>query len=166
MTPILVFTSATDAGAIATLLRACWAATYDSFLSEDTLAMIALEWHHPDVLRRQIANPKVVFLLARTESGTLVGAATAKQVADGTILSIQRLYVHPSYQRQGIGSQLLRDVLAAFPHAQRLELEVAEANLQGRAFWTKHGFHESGRTQASVGEITLHMVAMEREVAA
>ena len=156
--------SPADAAAIATLLRICWSGTYGSFLSEATLATIAREWHHPDILTRQIANPKVAFLLARAESGTLVGAATVKLAANGIVLSLQRLYVHPSFQHQGIGSRLLRDALAAFPHARRIQLEVAEANPQGRGFWTTNGFQESGRTQARIGDVTMELVTMEKAV--
>src|SRR2546425_9583162 len=54
-----------DAGDIARLLRASWAATYGSFLTPDELSAVAREWHHPDRLRRQISNPRVGFLLAR-----------------------------------------------------------------------------------------------------
>lgn len=166
MTTAISTATVADADAIAILLRDCWHATYSSFLSAETLAAIAQEWHHPDILRRQIANPKVAFLLARAESGVLVGVATVKTVLEGTVLLILRLYVHPSHQRQGIGSDLLRHAVAAFPSAERLELEVAEANPQGRAFWIKHGFQVTGRSRARVGETTLDLVAMERRVAA
>ncbi len=155
-----------DADSIAALLRTCWAAAYGSFLSEDALAAIALEWHHPDVLRQQIANPWIAFVLARAESGALVGVATAKETRDNSVLSVLRLYVLPSYQGQGIGSQLLREVLAAFPTVRRVELEVAEANVQGRTFWTKRGFRLCRRMEARVGDTTLALVAMERTVAA
>jgi ribosomal protein S18 acetylase RimI-like enzyme len=156
----------TDADAIAALLKECWAATYSSFLSTRTLEDLAQQWHHPDILRRQITNPKVAFLLARTDSGILVGAGNAKLVADGVAVDVQRLYVHPAYQRQGIGSHLLRTILAAFPKAQTIDLEVAELNGLGRAFWMKCGFRESGRSQIGVGDAVLDLVKMSKRVAA
>jgi ribosomal protein S18 acetylase RimI-like enzyme len=155
-----------DADAIAALLKECWAATYSSFLSPRTLQDVARQWHHPDILRRQIMDPDVAFLLARTESGILVGAGNARPVAGVDAMDIQRLYVHPSYQRQGIGSQLLRSLIAVFPEAQSLELEVAELNHMGRAFWTQHGFHESGRGQVQVGGAVLELLKMTKGVAA
>jgi len=45
---------------------------------------------------------------------------------DGATISVLRLYVLPEYQDQGIGTQLLNRALAAFPNAQRIELQVAE----------------------------------------
>ena len=155
-----------DAQSVASLLRACWAEAYGGLLSPEALALIAQEWHHPDLLCRQITNPRAFFGLARTETGALVGVATVKQSLDGAVLSVQRLYVLASYQRQGIGSQLLSAALAAFPVPQRLELEVLEDNLSGRAFWAKQGFLVSGRAEARVGDTTLALVAMRRTVAA
>jgi ribosomal protein S18 acetylase RimI-like enzyme len=155
-----------DADAIAALLEQCWAATYSSFLSTRALQEVAQQWHHPDILRRQIINPRVVFLLARTDSGILVGAGNAKLVSEGAAIDVQRLYVHSAYQRQGIGSRLLRTMLATFPEAQMVELEVAELNELGRAFWTKSGFRESGRSRMEVGDAALELVKMSKVVAA
>lgn len=87
-----------DAGDIASLLRASWAATYGSFLTPDELSAVAHEWHHPDRLRHQMSNPHVGFLLARTDAGALVGVATVKRSDDGATISVLRLYVLPDYQ--------------------------------------------------------------------
>ncbi len=47
------------------------------------------------------------------------------------------LFVHPTFQRKGIGSTLINHAQTLHPS---LELEVFEANQQGRAFYTKIGF--------------------------
>jgi ribosomal protein S18 acetylase RimI-like enzyme len=73
-----------------------------------------------------MSNPRVGFLLARTDTGALVGVATVKQSDAARTVSVLRLYVLRDYQGQGIGSQLLDRALAAFPDAQRIELQVAE----------------------------------------
>jgi len=153
-----------DAGDIASLLSAAWAATYGSFLTPDALSAVAREWHHPEGLRRQISNPGVGFLLARTDTGALVGVATVKQSDDARTVSVLRLYVLRDYQGQGIGSQLLNRALAAFPDAQRIELQVAEGNPSGLSFWTKRGFRACGHDEARIGDITLALISMERTV--
>lgn len=151
-----------DAGEIASLLRASWAATYGSFLTPDALRTIAGEWHHPDRLRDQMSDPRVGFLLARTDIGALVGVATVRQSDDGATISVLRLYVLPDYQGQGIGSQLLDRALAAFPNAQRIELQVAEGNPSGLSFWMKRGFRVCGPDEARIGDTTLALISMER----
>ena len=162
----IMFHSATpsDADDIANLLGESWAATYGSFLTPDDLSAVAQEWHHPDRLRRQMSNSHVGFLLARTDTGALAGVATVQRSDDGATVSVLRLYVLPDYQGQGIGSQLLSRSLAAFPNAQRIELQVAEGNPAGLAFWTNRGFRACGHDEARIGDSTLTLISMERTV--
>jgi len=51
---------------------------------------------------------------------------------------VDRLYVHPSWQGQGIGSRLLARARALSPDGLRLHTHVE--NFLGRAFYEKHGF--------------------------
>jgi ribosomal protein S18 acetylase RimI-like enzyme len=155
-----------DADDIAGLLRASWAATYGSLLTPDELSAVAREWHHPDRLRQQMSNPRFGFLLARTDAGALVGVATVERSDDGATISVLRLYVLPDYQGQGIGTHLLNSALAAFPDAQRIELQVAEGNPSGLSFWMKRGFRPCGQDEARIGDTTLALISMERTVAA
>lgn len=155
-----------DAGDIAGLLRASWAATYGSLLTPDELSSVAQQWHHPDRLRDEVSNPRVRFLLARTDTDALVGVATVRLSDDGATLSVLRLYVLPNYQGQGIGSQLLNQALAAFPDAQRIELQVAEGNPSGLSFWMRRGFRACGQDQVRIGNTTLVLISMERTAAA
>jgi len=155
-----------DAGDIASFLSAAWAVAYGSLLTPDALSAVARAWHHPDGLRRQMSDPRVAFLLARTGAGALVGVATVKQSDDARTVSVLRLYVLREYQGQGIGTQLLNRALAAFPGAQRIELQVAEGNPAGLSFWTKRGFRACGHDEARIGDITLALISMERTIAA
>ena len=47
------------------------------------------------------------------------------------------IFVHPSWQRQGVGMALMDKVRSLH---KNLELDVFEANKQGRAFYAKYGF--------------------------
>lgn len=153
-----------DADDIASLLGASWADTYGSLLTPDQLSAVAREWHHPDGLRRQISDPRIGFLLARTDTGVLVGVATVRLSDDGATVSVLRLYVLPEHQGLGIGSQLLDRALAAFPPTPRIELQVAEGNPAGLSFWVKRGFRACGHDEARIGDLTLALISMERTV--
>jgi ribosomal protein S18 acetylase RimI-like enzyme len=166
MTITLQTATPSDAADIASLLSAVWAATYGSFLTPDELSAIARELHHPDGLRRQMSDPGVGFLLARTDTGALVGVATVKQADDAKTVSVLRLYVLREYQGQGVGSRLLDRALAPFPNAQRIELHVAEGNPAGLSFWTKRGFRACGHDEPRIGDVELALIAMERTVVA
>lgn len=51
---------------------------------------------------------------------------------------IDRLYVHPASQRQGVGAALLEHARTLSP--QKLELHTHQENRKARAFYEKHGF--------------------------
>ncbi len=57
--------------------------------------------------------------------------------------SIEQLYLHPDYQRVGLGSRLLAIAKAHSP--RRLHLYTFQRNLPAQAFYLKHGFVEIGR---------------------
>lgn len=56
---------------------------------------------------------------------------------------VDQLYVDPSHQRFGIGSQLLGEALKSVPHP--VTLDVFEDNASARAFYEKHGFQARAR---------------------
>ena len=157
--------SLSDADAIAEFLHTCWDDTYGSFLSAETLSTIASEWHSPELLRGQITDPRIVFLVARTDV-SLAGVATAKRSRDEEMLTVLRLYVLSGHQRRGIGTELLKTALAASPKTRRVELEVAEGNPHGLSFWIKQGFRASGRSHAQAGNTAIPLITMERTVPA
>ena len=74
------------------------------------------------------------------------------------------LFVHPDFQRRGIGRALLCSALESRPH---LELDVFEANEIGRRFYRDFGFHQVDRhTSDATGYAELRLRfddAMEAE---
>ncbi|WP_417307554.1 GNAT family N-acetyltransferase [Devosia sp.] len=56
---------------------------------------------------------------------------------------VQQLYLDPGFLRQGIGTALMNDVKA---RNDWLALWCFEQNHRGRAFYTRHGFVEIGRS--------------------
>ena len=91
-------------------------------------------------------------VLKATVGGRLVGSVRARQNAE--TCSIGSLIVHPEFRRQGIGSQLLRDVEARFKGASRFELFTghrSEANLR---LYQRHGYAIT-RTQPRSETVTL-----------
>ena len=93
---------------------------------------------HPDSLRRGFEN-SLVILGVYTEND-LVGILRA--VGDGeTIIFIQDILVHPEYQRQGIGTALLKEVLSRYSHVRQIQLATDNTE-QTKAFYRSCGFRE------------------------
>lgn len=59
---------------------------------------------------------------------------------EGEELHIHDLAVVPEHRRQGVGSALLKELLAAAAGTRRVRLEVRASNHAAQAFYTKHGF--------------------------
>lgn len=93
---------------------------------------------NPEALRKGFANS--LLTLAAYQDGELIGICRA--VGDGeTIVFVQDLLVLPAYRRQGVGSALLRAVLARYAHVRQIEL-AADDTAQTAAFYRSAGFQE------------------------
>lgn len=75
---------------------------------------------------------------------------------------LYRLYVHPAYQRQGIGEKLLQAGRTAFPDASSMRLEVEAQNHIGRSFYRKQGFRELGTKAEHVGTERIAVIELEQ----
>ena len=80
-----------------------------------------------------------LFLIsARDEEGKLIGFLRA--VGDGySIVYIQDIIVLPEYQRQGIGTQLLRQTLERFKEVYQMIL-TTDSEFKTIAFYESNGF--------------------------
>lgn len=79
------------------------------------------------------------------QDGHRVGFVVVKPRAAGLLLD--HLYVHPSAQRQGAGSHVLREVLAD-ADARGLPLHVgALRESAANAFYMRHGFQKVGEAE-------------------
>jgi ribosomal protein S18 acetylase RimI-like enzyme len=143
------------------LLSDTWSDTYGSFLSQSTIEKVTAVWHHPDHLKVQAQNPAIYFATAQDETGTIVGLVTVRKISADTLF-MQRLYVHPRHQRQGIGTHLLEAAITAFPAGKKLQLEVEAENKKGVGFYQKHGFRELHRKEAHIEGEILHIIIMEK----
>lgn len=153
-----------DVPHIKQVLSETWRATYSSFLSEATIHTATSVWHSPQRLAAEIQHPRTFFGVAKTSDGVIIGLITVGQITDDTIV-LARLYVHPQYQHQGIGSQLLQAGISAFPTARTMSLEVEEHNHPACLFYQHHGFHDRERKEERVESDVMRVVVMEKQLA-
>lgn len=92
---------------------------------------------NPTMLQNALEH-SLFILTARDEEGKLIGFLRA--VGDGySILYIQDIIVLPEYQRQGIGTQLLRQTLEYFNEVYQIIL-TTDSELKTIAFYESNGF--------------------------
>ncbi len=89
-------------------------------------------------LREGFMN-SLLILAAYGDDGLL---GLIRVVGDGaTIIFIQDILVFPSFQRQGVGSALLRAVLERYAGVRQIEL-LTDNTEKTKAFYNSMGFHE------------------------
>ena len=90
----------------------------------------------PDVLQKGFESS--LLCLAAYEGDRLIGLVRA--VGDGqTVVLIQDLLVHPTYQRQGVGTKLMNAVLKRFQDVRQVQL-VTDDTPKTTAFYESLGF--------------------------
>jgi len=119
-----------DLDAVRALLGETWHATYDAIYGAERVAAITADWHSLASLQAQLERPHSEFLVAD----------------EGKTVMLHQLYVRPSMQGRGIGGMLLDEIADSFPEAERIRLEVEEANLRAITFYRAAGFVQAGRT--------------------
>lgn len=134
-----------DLPAIRELLTDTWHVTYDGIYGVERVAEIAGEWHSLAALKARLSRPNSEFLVA-DDGKEIGGMAFAASSGDGKAVTLHQLYVRPSTQGRGIGKILLMEIENSFPDAEKLRLEVDEANRQAVQFYLARGFVESGKT--------------------
>ena len=92
---------------------------------------------NPTMLQNALEH-SLFLISARDEEGNLIGFLRA--VGDGfSIVYIQDIIVLPEYQRQGIGTQLLRQTLKYFNEVYQIIL-TTDSELKTIAFYEDNGF--------------------------
>ena len=150
-----------DVSEIKQVLSETWRATYQSFLSQATIDTVTSVWHNPERLTAEIQDPRIYFGVARSNSGAILGLTTVRKMSDDLVV-LARLYIHPQYQRQGIGSQLLQAGVSAFPAVRTIRLEVEANNRSAYTFYQHHGFHETASQEERVEGDVIQVKVMEK----
>jgi len=93
----------------------------------------------PEAMRRVKACDAAVFLVCETDGG-VVGLARGNY--DGSRAMIHQLSVHPAYQRQGIGTALVKEIVRRLQEkgAPTVSATVTDDSLP---FWEKVGFRKT-----------------------
>lgn len=98
----------------------------------------------PEALLGELLADELRLPLVAERDGEVVGFLMAWRVVDQ--LHVLNIAAAPGCRRQGIGTALLREAARLGLAAGLVEatLEVRRGNAEGRAFYRRHGFRETG----------------------
>jgi len=128
-----------DLQAVHALLAETWHETYDSIISQATVASIVDSLFSMGSLREKLKRSYSEFVVSDSGDGTLSGMAFASQT-DDVVAVLSDLYVRPTEQVQGLGTMLLAEVEMAFPGVQLMRLDVVERQLDAVSFFKRKGY--------------------------
>lgn len=117
-------------------LKFVWRETFSDFLSEEPANLLfAIE-----TIKQWIDATNVYIVVERTQDRKIVGIITASERTDH--VHITNFYIDPNFQRQGLGTRLLKSVFDKFSGFNIFTLRVFQKNLKARKFYLKQGFCE------------------------
>ena len=137
--PRIVAASADDLPAIAALAEVVWRAHYPGIISDAQIDYMLERMYGLDTLRHELA---LHVRYDRAFVGNEFVAFAAHGPAANDELKLHKLYVHPAWQRHGIGSFLLRHVenVARNLGCHAVFLAVNKRNERAIAAYVKNGF--------------------------
>ncbi|OLP44325.1 GNAT family N-acetyltransferase [Rhizobium oryziradicis] len=129
-----------DHQGLVALWRDTWTATYGP-----SLGLAALDSSLKDLAQNGTAS----MLPGFGELGYCMAdgqdiRASAIVVERGTVAYLWGMYVHPSCQRQGLGSLLLKGVASEIATSSDIEIRALPTSSSAISFYQKHGFVETG----------------------
>lgn len=136
-------TTTTDLPALRDMLSATWHATYDGIYGPERVTEITGLWHSVPALAHGLSTLGSQFLVAEIEGA--IAATAYAHAKENNAIKLDRLYVAPDRQGMGLGYKLLSAVIAAYPQARTIELEVEPENAGAQAFYERQGFKVTGR---------------------
>ncbi|HTO29885.1 MAG TPA: GNAT family N-acetyltransferase [Pararhizobium sp.] len=135
-----------DLEKVSALLGETWHATYEALYGAAKVEELTAKWHSVPALKARLARKDAEFVVA--DNGKDIGgmgyAAMSETLKKGVVL--HQLYVHPSFQRQGIGREMFAELETCFPDAEFMQLEVDPRNDAALSFYEAHGFRKIGET--------------------
>lgn len=141
-----------DIAAITRLARRTWEHAYPGIITAGQIDYMLRQRYAADVIERELHRPDVWWDQILID-GRLGGFMSTWLDDDGRLLKIDKLYVAPERQRNGLGGRLLAhaDSRAAALGCTALTLSVNKRNVRAIAAYRKHGFRITGSVCTDIG---------------
>lgn len=150
--PIRAATAA-DVDSIRDIAAASWKNDYPDVLSRESIDEGIDEWYSEAHIRESILWSRSDMLVYERDDD-VVGFVHADYIQEDAVGHVLRLYVHPEYRGQGIGSALLETACRTLfeEGATLVRAMVLEENDLGDRFYREFGFEPVATEEVSIGD--------------
>lgn len=141
-----------DLPIIRRLAAVIWHAHYPGIISAEQIDYMLQRMYSPETLQREFCELNIRFecLLA---DGTMAGFAAHGPAESPVVRKLHKLYLHPDWQGQGLGSRLLQhcEGEARRLGATRMWLTVNKRNARAIAAYRRNGFTVQDAVVSDIG---------------
>ncbi len=141
-----------DSRAIAELAVLVWNDAYRAFLSPEALATITPDRRGPLIMASILAGE--IWRIALDSNHAIIGFVHAKPDQRWADWHLGAIYIHPRWQRKGVGTKLMLAVVDELGRrsGRSLSLRVFAANHAAKQFYTKHGARLVAAELSAIGD--------------
>src|SRR5581483_2981575 len=154
-----------DVSAVSRLLKASWHSAHDHIIGRHRAIRLGRRVYSKFNLGILIARsklfPHAAKMFAAVRGQEVAGFAMAQLDGEREIV-LYMLYVHPELKGQGIGSELLRAVIACHPNATAVRVEVLQGNIEAIEWYKLKGFEVYGETKSATGTADVAAFYMDK----
>jgi ribosomal protein S18 acetylase RimI-like enzyme len=152
-----------DIPTIIGLAEATWEPTYRFIISKEQIEYMYRVIYTPASLRKQMRDQHHQFLLAYVD-GHASGFASYSEKPEG-VYHLNKIYVLPSHQSQGLGQKLVQAVETAVREAggRTLELNVNRHN-PALAFYERQGFTQHREEDIAIGPYWMNDFVLRKDL--
>lgn len=139
-----------EAEALVDLAGLVWRQHYPGIIGQDQIEYMLAQRYKPGLVKQLLARGDL--WLAARDGDSLVGFAHGHPLVEGDY-KLEKLYVHPDYQRHGIGGRLIAEVerYVRGHGVTRLILRVNRQNHAAIQAYLKHGFQVADLVVENIG---------------
>ena len=143
---------ASQAEALGELARHIWQRHYPGIISQAQIDYMLDQRYGAALIRQQLVQPGHWWKVAQNDAG-MIGFAHYFLEGDAQRIKLDKLYVHPDWQRRGVGAALLGSVESEARRQGRttLTLRTKKHNHSALAAYQKYGFVVTAQVITEIG---------------
>lgn len=155
-----------DVEEIQQIARESLGESYGHALGDETIESATENWYAEDEIEEKLSGDNSLMKVAADGDETYGFVEGEYLQGDPVIGDIHWLHVRPSARGEGIGVQLLGEIVETMEknNASLVRGHVIEANEDGAAFYEEHGFEQSSTDTVAIGDEEYEEQVYEKRV--